>query len=82
MYHRKLPVWVYCLHSFGGIVVVKSTVKLKEILENKGFPAIYLSPSDDLKVDFESLSAVFLQKPYGDFHKLDKSEFQFAAIAD
>jgi hypothetical protein len=65
-------------------------------LGNKGFPAIYLGPSEDHKGEtyvfwnrltkhtIESCSTVFLQKDYGDFHKIDKSEIAtiFAAITD
>jgi hypothetical protein len=65
-------------------------------LDNTGFPAIYLGPSEDHKRDtyivwnpktkrsIEFQSAVFLQTTYGDFHKLDESEIalQLTAITD
>jgi hypothetical protein len=65
-------------------------------LDHKGFPAIYLGPSEDHKGDtnvfwnpktkhsLKSHSAVFLQQNYATFNKLDKSEIttQFAAITD
>jgi hypothetical protein len=84
MYHGKTPAGAQHLYYFGRMAVAKSTAKIQEILDNKGFPAIYYGPSEDHKRDtytfwnpktkhsIESQSAVFLQKNYGDFHKLNK----------
>jgi hypothetical protein len=85
MYHGKTPAWAEHLHSFGETAVVKSTTKLQAKLDNNGFPAIYLGPSEDHKGGIyifwnplpkhgiESRSDVLLQKTYGEFHKLDES---------
>jgi hypothetical protein len=86
MYYGHKPEWAEHLHSFGKKVMVKSTTKMKAMLANKGFPAIYLGPSVDHKGDtyvfwkpktkhsLESRSTVFLQQNYGTFNKLDKPE--------
>jgi hypothetical protein len=51
MYYGHTPAWDDHLHSFGEIAIVKLTAIIKALLDNKGFPAIYLVPSVDHKGD-------------------------------
>jgi hypothetical protein len=46
MYHGKTPAWAEHLHYFGEMTVVNATTKRQAKLDNKGFPAIYLGPSE------------------------------------
>jgi hypothetical protein len=51
LYYGHTPEWAEHLHSFGESAIVKSTIKIKAKLDNKGFLAIYLGPSVDHKGD-------------------------------
>jgi hypothetical protein len=96
MYYEETPTWIPFLKAFGEIEIVKTPTKLQDKLQNRRMQGIYLHPAEDhkgdtytfwnpiTKHDIESLSAIFLQQTYADFHKLNKSIIpnQFAAITD
>jgi hypothetical protein len=73
------PAWLTHLHSFGEIPIGKNNKKIQAKLKNRGFPAIYLGPTTDLKEDvynfwnpktrqcIQSCTAVFLKVKYSRF---------------
>ena len=78
-FYGNNPIWVKHMHMFGEIAIIKDERMIKSKLENRGFPAMFISYTDDhaggvfkfLNLETErvltSRNVVWLKQSYGEY---------------